>query len=111
MISEREREGGCSFERGMYEYSDDVLYCMLTSLVHVETMRIPRFSVMTASCVSMSTHSILSICIQEHDYNDMTTTTKLKPFHLQPLLSDLYYHKDLLDFDAAGTSYSATSWS
>lgn len=34
----------------------------------------------------------------------MTTTTKLNPFHLQPLLSDLYYHKDLLDFSAAGTS-------
>ena len=37
----------------------------------------------------------------------MTTTTKLNPFHLQPLLSDLYYHKDLLDFSAAGTSYFA----
>ena len=37
----------------------------------------------------------------------MTTTIKLNPFHLQPLLSDLYYHKDLLDFSAAGTSYLA----
>ena len=57
----------------------------------------------------MSTHSVLCYThtIQEHDYDDMTTTTKLNPFHLQPLLSDLYYHKDLLDFSAAGTSYPA----
>jgi hypothetical protein len=58
-------------------------------------------------------HPLYTLCCtlyKEHDYNDMTTTTtNLKPFHLQPLLSDLYYHKDLLDFSAAGTSYSATS--
>ena len=40
--------------------------------------------------------------ITKHDYNDMTTTTQAVPFHIQPLLSDLYYSKDLLDFSGAG---------
>lgn len=33
----------------------------------------------------------------------MTMDTQAVPFHIQPLLSDLYYHKDLLDFSVAGT--------
>lgn len=36
----------------------------------------------------------------------MTTVSKDGPFYTQPMLSDLYYHRDLLDFSAAGTLQS-----
>jgi hypothetical protein len=32
----------------------------------------------------------------------MTALKEALAFQTQPLLSDLYYHKDLLDFSAAG---------
>jgi hypothetical protein len=38
----------------------------------------------------------------KHDSNKMTALKEALAFQTQPLLSDLYYHKDLLDFSVAG---------
>jgi hypothetical protein len=78
---------------------------MLTSYSHVETMLISR-ATMTRPWNDL-VHCSMSTT--KHGYNEMTTDTQAVPFHIQPLLSDLYYHKDLLDFSAAGTSNNQQS--